>query len=626
MRHIPRIFFGLIFATAFTGTGLYIGYQSLSGTLSLWWNAKDWQAVSAQITGLKAADNDTLASYSYEVNGIPYENNRVYVADFKDNIGSYHRDLHAQLARAQSGGTPITIWYNPANPRQSVLDRNMRWGMFSLILVFCAFFVLIGLAVSYAIIFAKSSRPNKALSLISLRRQWQEKHKDPDYGESFLSFVHEQRHRHSQQQTADKPSQAGPSPWLARKEWRSARIRAGAGVKIAVLWFVTALWNGISSPIIFQFNKEWASGNYLILIGLLFPLVGVFLLVHTLRSSAQWLRFRKLVLVLDPFPGAIGGHVGGYLDLNGQHDKHARYNVALECVYSYVSGSGDNRTRRENVKWSESGTARARNTSRGLRLSFRFEVPENLPEADVDQSDAYTFWRLKLNADIPGADLNSEFNIPVFKTAEQSSYVSHDVSAQHKQLQQDAARTIQDAVEQGRFEQTELHNVMRHQHTAGGSSFEFPMLRNKTAAIFAAIFCGGFGTATYAMWHNFGNHGGFGIFVLVFSIPFFLVALLSGIIMVYLLFNSLKVQFSHQGIHTVRSLMLLPLFKRVCSRDDINSLDIKRTASSGQGSKMVEYYKVFAKTKDYKNITLAEGVKGKDLATQLKAFMEQQLR
>lgn len=625
---IFNILFGLIFGLLFAGAGTFIAAQTVLPTFGFWYQAADWKVVEGQLTGLKGGDNETLASYSYVVDDIPYENNRVYVTDFKDNIGSYHQDLHAQLAKVQRSGLPLTIWYNPTNPQQSVLDRDMRWGLFALMVTFCSVFIVIGLAVCYASIFGKAKYRRKQLSLSSLRRQWHQKQSQSGYKESFFSFLQSKRDEFLQQERAQAATseQHQHTPWLANKHWQTPHIRSKAGLGLLVFWVFTVVWIGGSTPILFVFEKEWSSGNFAVLLGLLFPLAGILLLAKTIRMTAEWLRFRDLVLVMDPFPGAIGGHVGGYLELMGEHDANAEYKVELECVYSYVSSSGKNRSRHENVKWAQGGSARIKPTAQGLRLSFRFDVPGDLPEAEVDQSNNYVFWRLKLSADIPGADLDRQYNIPVFKTGKQSTQITHDISAQHEYKREQEALASQSAVQRGEFAKTALGKVMRFERRGNNIRFYFPMMRNKLLGVIAMIFFAGFGGATYAMWTEFGDQGAVSVLVIIFSIPFFFVALFAGISTFYLLFNSLTVEISRGSVRTIRSLFLLPLFKSQFRAQDLVDLQIKRTGSTGQGVKMVEHFKVFGKTKDYKKITLAEGVNGEDLANQLKEFIAQRIK
>lgn len=131
------------------------------------------------------SSNDTVAEYRYTVAGHHYQNARVYVAAFKDNIGSYRKDMTRQLKDLKNNNQSVNIWYNPNQPGESVIDRNMRWGLFALMTGFCGVFVLIGLAVCYGSLtyLTKKQTDYHKPSLSELRREWKQKQSDKAYNE-----------------------------------------------------------------------------------------------------------------------------------------------------------------------------------------------------------------------------------------------------------------------------------------------------------------------------------------------------------------------------------------------------------------------------------------------------------
>jgi len=175
MRIISAIF-GLIFGIAFVIGGVFIALETAVPTYQSWQTMKRWQSTPATLIKVIGSDNNTEATYRYRVSGVEYINDRVYLTSFKDNIGSYHQDLYQQLQWLKNNYQPLTIWYNPNSPAHSVIDREMRWGLFALMTGFCSIFILIGLVVSFASLKTTKQKPGKynRPSLFELRRQWKQ--------------------------------------------------------------------------------------------------------------------------------------------------------------------------------------------------------------------------------------------------------------------------------------------------------------------------------------------------------------------------------------------------------------------------------------------------------------------
>ena len=140
---IPGLLFGLIFSAG----GYFILAETALPMWENWQRAQGWQPASARLLSISAADNETRALYSYDFGGGTYQSTGVGISDFKDNIGSYHREMQAYLRQIQRNGGILPIWVNPENPSEAIIDRSMRWGLFAMTSAFCSIFLLIGLGV-----------------------------------------------------------------------------------------------------------------------------------------------------------------------------------------------------------------------------------------------------------------------------------------------------------------------------------------------------------------------------------------------------------------------------------------------------------------------------------------------
>ncbi|MBT8440440.1 MAG: DUF3592 domain-containing protein [Gammaproteobacteria bacterium] len=578
LKKIPFLLFGLLFS----GVGAFIFYETGWMTLNDWQHMQSWQSVDAELLDVKGHENDTEASYRYQVDQFAYENDRVYVASFKDNIGSYHADLQQQLKKKYRKGESIRIWFNPDKPTESVIDRDMRWGMFTIVVVFCSVFFLVGVFVMWAALKA-SRKTNKASR---------------------------------SEQTVN---------WQSRKGWETPNIRSNAKSTMAILWIFAIVWNAVSSPIVFVFQQEWQSGNYAVVIGLLFPLVGMGLLYAAIKVTREYLRFGRVLYEMDPWPGAIGGHVGGRIHVKNwgrsSGSESVKSKVMLECVKSYVSGSGKNRSRRENILWAQEGIPAIENYGNGLALAFRFDVPEDLPQADVEQSGTYHFWRLSVEAEAQGIKLERKYTIPVIVSSAQSRYVTHDISEQVEEKAREKDEEIRDSIASGNFDIAGLSRAMDFTEFGGEMRMAFPMFRNKGLTLFAMIFAGGFGFASYSMLTEFSDGGFFQVFIWLFSVPFVLVALFASVATVYLMFNNLRVIFTQTEISVLRRLLFIPIYFRRFRPSDIDQLFFKTNGSTGSGVKKIEHFKIRARLRDGSKVTLAEDIDGESAAKHFRDYL-----
>ena len=416
------------------------------------------------------------------------------------------------------------------------------------------------------------------------------------------------------------------SQWQQRRGWESCEMRSDSKKELVGAWLFAIFWNALSSPVLFLIVAELKHGNNLAIIGMLFPLIGAGLLYRAVLRTMEYCRFGKASLNMDPYPGSIGGQVGGTIELSGLTLYNAtapesEISVQLECVHSYVSGSGDNRRRREDLKWLEKGEPHIRSISRGVQLSFCFDIPENLPESDTKQRDSYNMWRLTIKGQVPGVDFKRSYNIPVYKTAEASSAVLESISAQVTERQKEKVEERQKSMSRGDFDFDGLSRAMSVTKKSDELRLYFPMFRNKTLTLISAVFSGGFGTAVFFMLSGALGKSGTHWFMLLFSIPFGLVALFAGIATIYIPFNNFRVIIRRAGLHTRRRLFIIPLVHNHLKVDDIKTLKTKVSGSTGQGAQKVTHYKIMAYHSNGKNYTVAEDIDGREVAEQFRDYL-----
>src|SRR5215467_935005 len=99
-------------------------------------------------------------------------------------------------------------------------------------------------------------------------------------------------------------------PWLWREDWAQGRIKSNTKPGMIAGWVFAVLWNAVSTPVLVFLPKE-AAKNPVAYIGLIFPVVGVYLLVRAIRLTMAYLEFGKTRFEITPVPGLIGGELKG---------------------------------------------------------------------------------------------------------------------------------------------------------------------------------------------------------------------------------------------------------------------------------------------------------------------------
>lgn len=555
-----------LFALPFFGVGLWMTW-SVGSNIVESWQMHQWVQVDAKLSragyerysGDESDTYEAYAEYSYSYGGQYYTNNRVAIAGGADNIGDYQTDLGNRLSGAMSRGEDILVYVNPDAPADSVVDRSLRWGLIGFKSIFLFVFGGAGLGL---IIFAFRAPKEKDLSA-------------PEY--------------------IDKP-------WLVNDDWQINILKSNSKLAMYVTWGIATFWNLISAPLPFVIYREVIEkNNYPALLGLLFPIVGAALIVWAVRRTLEWKRFGPAPVALDPFPGSIGGHVGGTIDVNLPYDPNARFSLTLTNLHSYISGSGKNRSRNESAKWQDVQIAHTSTGAKGTRLSFRFAVPEGLDESDAGQSeDSYYIWRLNFKAELPGVDLNRDYEIPVYATHMESAHLS--------EISIEQARS-----EQNHIDVQAVEKVVSLSYEPGGRAMLFPMGRNPLAGfigfMFGTLFAG-------AGWYLISNEGH-----LFMGSIFGGVGLLIVVSALYFVLNSLAVVQAGSDIRTVRRILGVPVKRMQMRRADFVRFKKNVSSSSQSGGKHVLHYSISAIDSSGQKMIVGEGFRSASQADAAAALM-----
>ncbi|TNF99642.1 MAG: DUF3592 domain-containing protein [Gammaproteobacteria bacterium] len=532
------------------------------------WRMQSWHSTQARLTAAdlivsRSSDSTTYrveAEYEYNVAGKKYNNNRVAIGNAGDNIGDFQETLGRRLEYANRNHQPVNIWYDPDNPQNSVINRDIRWGLFGFKMIFVLVFGGVGLGLLY--FGFRGKRTNTA----------------PEVTEQ---------------------------PWLKNPDWKDGAIRSSAKSGMIAIWAFAAIWNMISAPLLFQAPDIWQEQGAVVLLALLFPIIGIGMLYWAIKLTLEWRRFGRTPLKMDPFPGSIGGDVAGEVTVNMPYDPGQAYEVTLSCLYSYVSGSGKNRSRHESVKWQDSGYARPVVSSSGVKLQFRFEVPTGLHETDNKDGSSYHLWRLNVRAELEGVDLDRDFEIPVYATSTQSkriSLLSTEIRPAGKRTE--SIESILPVMQMGRS--TQIH---------------YPMFRKPLTSLVMLLFGAAFAGVGFFLWGQAAKEG-FGLYLM--SSVFGLVGWGIVLAALYSAMNSLTVTLDGQTLQSQRSLLGIPLRNKTLGYTDVLSIERKEGSTTQKGKRQEIDYSIVAKYHGGE-VTLAENINSHSKAGKVVDYFEEKL-
>ncbi len=143
-------------------------------------------------------------------------------------------------------------------------------------------------------------------------------------------------------------------PWSRRPDWTAGRIEYSSKGSMVGVWLMALLVLLMSSPLLYRLREEiLEKKNYPALAGLVFPVLGIGLLIHAIRLTIRWLRFGKSVLELSRVPGVIGGTVAGIIHTSLNRETVEGIRMSLRSINRSVRRKHRKRDVRERIVWEE---------------------------------------------------------------------------------------------------------------------------------------------------------------------------------------------------------------------------------------------------------------------------------
>ena len=558
--HKGSYLFGLIFFLA--GFGFF--YLFVVSTLIDAYNMQSWQPANAQLLSSRLhsyqSRNDdggyttmyhVEARYQFQAYGQTYQGDRPSIDTSSSSGREDHNQLLQSLNNEQSRNGYITIWYDPENPSDSVYSRELSWFFLLLMTSFTGVFMLIGGGI---IVYTFMSRDD-----------------DND---------------------RDKELNADPNrPWTTRKQWASSTIYSEAQGSVKIAWFLAAL-----STLFMGTFAIALVGQHIIaaIIGVLLLLVPLFVIKWAIRLQREWSHYKTVPLELSPYPGVIGGSVGGKLTIPGTTQNDSSFSITLNCYQYRTTRRGNKKSTQRHLVWSEEKIVSGKKFINGTGLNFSFDVPANLP-ASSHPDNNYHEWDLAIKGESMKIAFDRTYEIPVFITPD--------------------SRSIEDEMASNPLDDNEKSQIEdRLLVKDDGDVIQFETPPSKIGWVFAC-----FGSVFVAI----------GLAIAIFDAPLFgilfaLVGSLFTAIGLWIWGRNCKVIVSRESCKVDIFWFAKPVKSHLLRPEEIDTITVYQSSSSSSGnSKVKRTFGIRIKTRNSKQVDLGGEFSSEQNAHHMKQRIEQ---
>lgn len=379
-----------------------------------------------------------------------------------------------------------------------------------------------------------------------------------------------------------QPTHPSDPRLYGRSDWRQGVIRSSQKAGAIIFLVMAGFWNLIAwgATVAFWFNTDSKpTGAYFILI---FPAIGVLLVVFAIR---QWMIYRRWgvsTLTLESFPPRLSGRVRGIVKTTRPIDAMQPVRVQIRCVKITRHRSGNSNSTRRSIIWENEASVDAATASFSKgELPVSFRLPPDQPTFKPGSLE----WELFVTWSRPGPDFSATFDLPVIET---DPHVVETDEPDPPAINEIASERLIEANDPG----------VIITEGAGSTRIHFPAMRHLGMSLPLTII----GLAVMAG----------GVVALVYGvcliIPLFLL-LLGGLFNfagLSMLLTSRSVTVMRSGIEIESKFLVIQRMSMI-TPDRISHIDSKMNSSSGDKA----YYDIVLHTLEGKRFTLGHFIRGR---------------
>lgn len=394
--------FALVFVVGFGVGGWYGGVLPMAQQLQGWWRAGNLVAVQARVDKLELREHRSEdgpsysvdAEFVYQYDGKTYRSKRISVGgDSSDGFNGYNHRTHASLLQARSNDQSVTLWIDPQDPAFAAYDRQIHVKRLIFLIPFATLF--------------------PAVSLGALWALWAIWFKPDDDEETM-------------------PGLQGFAGATGKIDWQELNpTPSGAGG----LGLFALFWNLISFPIATLFMMNRSGGGYWQYLVLLFPALGVLMIVGTVwLAFSRWrLGKTRLILAKQPYTGIENLPLRLHFDTPlGQRmaTGASHYMLKAEVYCEHEDRRGEDTTTKR--LWTHELCEQV--VMHGAQsMNFTISLPADMPASGKQgHKDIEVIWSLQLK--VLAADLR--FRLPVRQGVGEQVDASDLIAKQYRSEEQ----------------------------------------------------------------------------------------------------------------------------------------------------------------------------------------------
>jgi len=377
------------------------------------------------------------------------------------------------------------------------------------------------------------------------------------------------------------------SPWLRRSYWSNSTIYPDSKSKIQIINFIFYYLAFLSPLILLAVFESVRLQQYTGLFGLLVPTIASWAFFYKNKLRQQIAIHGKMPLQMNPFPGSIGGHVGGSIEVHLNRDNQLKSaNIKLQCLQHDRNSEN---TQKEQL-WDETMIPLQRSTLDGKELQFSFTIDAEQEQSQAKENSQYIEWQLSLELDFEnGQKLKKNYcNLPVFNTAKQSNFIDQQAYAQG------SSETL-------KMNNSALDKIMPLTSTDQSYQFNYSIGRN-----FLGLFLVIFGVIFIVVGLNIPD--------LIFNIFFPFLGGLAALGGIYSFFNSLEVHIDPTKIKTKRYLFGILIKTFDIPSYELEKFELKKSGTTTSSQNTTHHYEILAISQNQQKTVVIENIKSRSQA------------